>query len=271
MLKTRIITAVILAGIFLLALFFLSDAGFSVFLALVLIGVAWEWAGISALKDKRYKIAYVFVLLVCMLILQPLISIPDVFKILVLLAMLWWLVVVLVLYLVPVAEQSAAGFSWFFLAAGVPTIIPALLSAQYLRSGENGSPWLLLYALAIVWAMDIGAYFSGKRWGKHKLAPLISPGKTIEGVAGGVVFVLLLCSFALIIRTHEYPESITLFLATVIAGLWSISGDLFESRGKRLSGLKDSGQLLPGHGGVLDRLDSTFAALPLFTFALLWF
>ncbi len=267
MLKTRVITGVVLVLVFLVAVFFFSDINFLFFLGLIAVTCAWEWAGISGIKNALFKFGYAVFFAVLLLLVHFANIDEQFFKGIVLLAVLWWLIVGLMLYLNPVATRSRNECSPFYLLAGPVTVVPALLSAEYLRIA---SPWLLLYALSIVWAMDIGAYFSGKRWGKRKLAPLISPGKTIEGVVGGLILTLILCLVILVVRSGNDPESMTLLWATAFAGSLSVAGDLFESRAKRMSGLKDSGHLLPGHGGALDRLDSAFVALPLFTFTLLW-
>ena len=166
----------------------------------------------------------------------------------------------------PVAEPTA---TW--LLVGVLVLPIAALSIQYLRSyAGTESNALLLYAFAVVWVMDIGAYFSGRQFGKRKLAPLISPGKSWEGVYGGVACasLLFLLSFIFI----DWPAGIfyKLLVATVFAAVASVLGDLFESRLKRAAGMKDSSQLLPGHGGVLDRLDGVIAALPVFAFFWSW-
>lgn len=268
MLRQRVITAIVLAVIFLVAVFGLNELLFAFFLAVVAGLCAWEWATISGMGDGLRRIIYVCVNIVLILALMMFFADLSALRNLLLLAVLWWLVVCLTLYLQPVATLSANGTSIFYLVAGPLTVLPALLAAQYLR--EDGSPWLLLYALAVVWAMDIGAYFTGKRFGKNKLAPLISPGKTIEGVLGGVVAAIVLCLLVLLLRGGSYPGAGSLLIATVISGGISVVGDLFESRGKRMAGIKDSGTLLPGHGGILDRLDSAFAALPLFAFSLTW-
>jgi phosphatidate cytidylyltransferase len=270
MLKQRVITALVLVTVFLAALFLLSDGAFVLFLALVAGACAWEWSALAGIKKMPSRITYVVLSLGLMGLMTPLLSNPLVFSYIMLGSMLWWIVISLILYLQPKATLSSTGQSVFYLLAGPLTYVPALLAAHFLRNQQSGSPWLLLLALGLCWAMDIGAYFSGKRWGKTKLAPLISPGKTIEGAVGGLAAVMLLWVFAIAVQSVDQPSASTLFLAVLIAGVLSVVGDLFESRAKRMVGMKDSGTLLPGHGGVLDRLDSAFAALPLFAFALLW-
>ena len=273
MLKQRVVTAVILAVCFLGALFALPPAAFAVFLGLVTVLCAREWYDISAGQARGLaKVVYAGVFLILGSLLLWMSFSPQLFRFVLLAAVLWWLVVMLVMYLLPVAQKPSDGASQFYLGAGLLSVLPAMIAAYFLRSGEAGSPWLLLYAFAIVWVMDIGAYFAGKRFGRNKLAPSISPGKTIEGVIGGAVATLLLWLIGgwLLLPEGAPFSAGTLLLGTLLAAPVSVIGDLFESRGKRMAEMKDSGTLLPGHGGVLDRLDSAFAALPVFAFALYW-
>ncbi|MFK8078637.1 MAG: phosphatidate cytidylyltransferase, partial [Granulosicoccus sp.] len=124
--------------------------------------------------------------------------------------------------------------------------------------------------LSIVWLMDIGAYFSGRRFGKNKLAPAISPGKTWEGVYGGLAVTGLVLLFILVFAPFAADNRFKLIIATVLAACASVLGDLYESRIKRAADMKDSSQMLPGHGGVLDRIDGVLAALPVFAFVWVW-
>ncbi len=270
MLKQRVITGIVLAVIFLTALFAFNELAFTAFLFFAAALCVWEWARLSGLEKKPARLFYSGGVLLLMLVLQVVLSDQVVFRYIVLFSMLWWIGICLTLYITPIAKLSSKGLSSYYLISGPLTIVPAMLAAQYLRNGEGGSAWMLLFALALVWAMDIGAYFTGKRFGKNKLAPQISPGKTIEGVLGGVVASLVLWLIVVVVRSEPEPAAMILLFAVVTAGPLSVVGDLYESRAKRMAGMKDSGTLLPGHGGILDRLDSALAALPLFSFALVW-
>lgn len=270
MLKQRVTTGIVLAVIFLTALFAFNELVFTAFLFFVAALCAWEWSKLSGFEKKASKMIYTGGVLLLMLVLQFAVRDQAVFRYIVLFSMLWWIGICLTLYIAPIARFSRKGLSTYYLVSGPLTIAPAMLSAQYLRDGDGGSAWMLLFALGLVWAMDIGAYFSGKRFGKNKLAPLISPGKTIEGVLGGVVASLVLWLVVILVRSTPEPSAMILLFAVITAGPLSVVGDLYESRAKRMAGMKDSGTLLPGHGGILDRLDSALAALPLFSFALVW-
>ncbi|MBC7657234.1 MAG: phosphatidate cytidylyltransferase, partial [Frankiaceae bacterium] len=155
-------------------------------------------------------------------------------------------------------------------AAGSLSVIPAWAALCWLHmTGANGPDWAL-YALLIVWLADTGAYFVGVRFGKHKLAPRISPGKSWEGFAGGLLATTLLAVGALPVLGLAWNLLPSLLLLTLVATLFSVAGDLFESLLKRHAGAKDSSHLIPGHGGVLDRLDSLLAALPIFAVGKFW-
>ena len=129
----------------------------------------------------------------------------------------------------------------------------------------------VLFILCLVWAADTGAYFSGTLWGKHKLAPKISPGKTIEGLCGGIMSALIVAAIFAVFAKIEFSKLLPWTFLVILVVLFSVLGDLFESIMKRQAGVKDSGQWIPGHGGILDRIDSLTAAVPVFTLGLLLF
>jgi phosphatidate cytidylyltransferase len=179
----------------------------------------------------------------------------------VLLALLFWLVALLLVKTYP----ASAGFSRVpqRLAMGLLVLVPAWFAVSSLRASDNGVA-LLLMLLLLVWGADIGAYAAGKTWGRRKLLPAVSPGKTVEGASGGLAVCMLVglgFSFWLELTLQA---SVSLVLLSLLTGMVSVLGDLLESMLKRERGIKDSGQLLPGHGGVLDRIDSLTAAAPVF-------
>ncbi|MDD5175649.1 MAG: phosphatidate cytidylyltransferase [Sterolibacterium sp.] len=265
MLKARIVTALILASGLLAALFLLPRLGtVAVFIA-VLSVAAWEWAGLLKAGGRERKLFGLATAMLCAAIYASGMTTA-------LLVALWAAAVVFWLLLVPLwfrcrwaLHADTMGF-----LVGWLLLIPSWAGMVTLH---ERSPWLLLAALALIWVADIAAYFSGRAFGRHKLAPSISPGKTWEGAAGAAVavlaYVVAVGSVTGQLRLLTAPQVLIAALALVLLTAVSILGDLFESLAKRQAGLKDSSALLPGHGGVLDRIDSLTSALPLFGLAAL--
>lgn len=268
--RTRILTAIVLLIAFTADLFFASLDVFALVLGLIVAASAWEWSRLVGVRNENAQTAYgAIVGLVALICLYLPLSEPFI-RWVMLVCVLFWLSVPIAFYLVPVLtpfERSNA----VLLVSGAVLFTIAALAIQYLHSqAEHASPFLLLYALSIVWLMDVGAYVSGRRFGKHKLAPLISPGKTWEGVWGGVAVTLLVLLIVLLFVDWSAGVTLRVIVATVLAAAASVIGDLYESRIKRAAGRKDSSRLLPGHGGVLDRIDGVLAALPVFAFIWSW-
>ena len=252
MLLTRILTAAVLLAGFAAALFFLDRAGFAIVVAAVVALGAHEWARLAGL-GRVQMLVYAFTCLLAYGLLQGATFSVYAYW----LATLFWLAAVPWWLAAGLAKQHRA----LLLGAGVVVLVPAGLAMASLP------PRYLLMALGLVWVADSAAYFAGRAFGKRKLAPKISPGKTWEGVAGGAVG----CIFYAIIwaildpqlRIRVQGEIWMPFLAgTLLLCALSVLGDLLESALKRQAGAKDSGRLLPGHGGVLDRIDSATATLP---------
>lgn len=264
MLKTRVITAIFLLLGFIAVLFYLPDWSTSFVFAAAVGLAAWEWGGFMQVA-QRYR--QVYALLTFALIEYLTLSglHPVLLPWLCAAAVLFWLIVVPFWFSRRWAlPKTAAGYliGWLVI---VPTW--AALLALYRKDA-----WLLLAAMALVWVADIAAYFFGRTFGKHKLAPTISPGKTREG-AIGAVFAVLIYGFVLALRQWPDAEAarlVGLALVLVLLTALSIIGDLFESLLKRQAALKDSSNLLPGHGGVLDRIDSLTSTLPLVALYFYW-
>jgi phosphatidate cytidylyltransferase len=262
MLKQRIITAIILFVLFLAAVFTLPAMGWTVLVAVIIWLAAAEWARLSHMTAKGV-IVYCAVTVMLMLatlwldhgVVSDAVPLPHLF---------WYSASVLMwVFIVP---------AWMFLGwhpqnrllmglVGLVVLIPTGLSMLDLRST---SPWDLLGVMFVVWLADTAAYFSGRKFGKHKLAPSISPGKTWEGVFGALVFVTIYVA-AIGWGTGLIKSYFVFAVVVVISWFWvalSVMGDLFESAIKRQAGVKDSGTLLPGHGGLLDRIDALTSTLP---------
>lgn len=259
MLKERVRTAVLMLLVLVPAMLWLPQMGWALFTAAILAVGAWEWGGLAAYGEAQKK-AYAAALLALMLALLyafpalahwPDVSLrPMVFS-LYAVATLFWLV------LAPLwLARCWPCRGWIGAALGVMVLLPAWLAAVQFRA--LGVP-VLLAVLSIAWAADIAAYFAGRAFGRHKLAPAISPGKTWEGAAGAVAGVLVL---GLWLGPRANLGYVAWALMLIVLTAVSIIGDLFESLLKRQAGIKDSSALLPGHGGVLDRIDSLTAILP---------
>ncbi len=259
MLKLRVLTAVVALGALLVVLFVLPPAiAQGVFAALILAG-AWEWSGF--LRPEKAAVRFVYVGLIAALLVAASVGLANEFAVGVILkvALAWWLIALFWVFVFPTPIPKLAG--WI---CGALVLIPAYLAIMSLYSLQ---PALLLFVLIIVWVADIGAYFTGKRFGKVKLAPKISPGKTWEGVFGGLLAVAALA----LVRARWLDIEIAVLLPFCLAvAIISIIGDLTVSMFKRNAGVKDSGRLFPGHGGVLDRIDSVTAAAPLFALGISW-
>ncbi len=257
MLKTRIITAVIAVIVVGVILFAIPPRMTELAIALVVLAGAWEWS--AFLGQSGYLPRALYVLLVGLLCAVPYVWIPDSVGMVLQAAFAWWFVAFLWTFFYPTAIPVAV--RWL---CGVFVLVPLFTGLILLfRSGLQ----YLAYTLLIVWAADAGAYFAGKQFGRVKLAPAISPGKTWEGVIGGLVVVGVLAAAAS--AWSETSLAVLLPFSLAVAAL-SIVGDLTVSMFKRTAGLKDSGSLFPGHGGVLDRVDSVSAAAPLFALGLGW-
>lgn len=268
--RTRLYTAVVLLVAFAADLFYASLDVFALVLGLIVAASAWEWSRLAGVRGEHRQTAYGALVglaaLVCLYLPQS----EAFVRWTMLGGLLFWLAVPAAFYLVPVLEPIERADP-LLLSLGAALFIVAALSMQYLHSqAPHASPLLLLYALGIVWVMDIGAYFSGRRFGRRKLALRISPGKSWEGVWGGAAATCVLLAIVLIAGDWPRGDALRIAVATALAAAGSVVGDLYESRIKRGAGRKDSSTLLPGHGGVLDRIDGVLAALPLFAFVWVW-
>lgn len=260
MLKYRIITAFILIPITLLVLFYLPQLPFILLMSFITLGAAWEWASLMGLKTKKSRLAY---LAIVILALYAACYVPI--EILFAGAFLWWLLATLLIILYPRGNHIWGRGYWVRGTMGLLVLVPCWAAVNFIRHDEGGDI-KLLFLFILIWGADSAAYFVGRKWGKRKLAPHVSPGKSTEGVLGAFIFTILFVLIAFLsfgIPRELWLWGLLLSLATV---LFSIIGDLFESMLKREVGVKDSGRLLPGHGGLLDRIDSLTAAAPVFVF-----
>lgn len=267
MLKQRIITALILAPLALWGIWALPPQGFAIAIGIIFALAGWEWSHLCGLERAPGRALYVAVLALAMVGGYPLLAEGNWSMAILVIALMWW-----TLALMSVLSYPQATGLWQHSAvargvAGLLVLLPAWAALALLH--ERFGPGYVILLMLLVWGADTGAYFAGRAFGRHKLAPRVSPGKTWEGVAGGAVLALLVAvaSTYWLEPVGGYTAFLLLVLLTVMI---SILGDLMESLFKRMAEVKDSGGLLPGHGGVMDRIDSMTAAGPLFALGLLW-
>ncbi|HTN31719.1 MAG TPA: phosphatidate cytidylyltransferase [Pseudomonas sp.] len=264
MLKQRIITALILLPVALAGFFLLDGQGFALFIGAVITLGAWEWARLAGLQTQKLRVAYA---LVVVILLGWLYRFPQLAVPVLALGVLWWLAAIGAVLRYP-ASADAWRAQPVRLLIGLLILLPAFQGLLLLKHWPLGN-WLIVAVMVLVWVADIGAYFSGRAFGKRKLAPKVSPGKSWEGVFGGLLASLLVTLGVGLYRDWTSSELMLALLGAAVVVLISVVGDLTESMFKRQAGIKDSSNLLPGHGGVLDRIDSLTAAVPVFA-ALLW-
>ncbi|MCX7150035.1 MAG: phosphatidate cytidylyltransferase [Rhodocyclales bacterium] len=257
MLRTRVITALLLVAALALILFAMPSLAAVLAFAAIAALAAWEWGGLMR-QEQPARVMYAFVLM--LFCWQLTVAAAELVPWLLGISVAFWILAVPLWFRF---KWTLAGNDFFGYLMGALVILPTWAAMVALHAV---STWLLLAVMALVWVADISAYFAGRKYGRHKLAPTISPGKTWEGVAGAVVGVLIYGGMVLSFS----PLSGTIPLAWPLLGLLlilltavSVMGDLFESLLKRQAGIKDSSGLLPGHGGVLDRIDALTSALPL--------
>jgi phosphatidate cytidylyltransferase len=254
-----------LLGLTLLAALFLlpphwTICGFGIVFA---IG-AWEWTGFGGIHAMALRIAYTLLVVMLLYVASTLPARSPQSEWVLRTGCIWWGVAFLWLCLAPARQRPVVT-----LACGITVLVPAFLALAALlevRAGFATGPQLVLWLLILVTGSDIGAFFAGRRFGRLKLAPRVSPAKTWEGATGGLAMVLALAWIGAL--SFGLPILATVAFGAAV-GINSIIGDLTESMFKRAAGLKDSGNLLPGHGGMLDRIDSVTAAAPLYALGLL--
>jgi phosphatidate cytidylyltransferase len=259
--KKRVLTAAVLVAVLLAVLLFLPANATVGALTLVVLAGAWEWSAFLRLTRPWQRGLYVAVVAASLPVVWFFTREEDGLKLVLQIAVVWWIVALgWVMFAPRLVSSWAAGI------AGLLALVPAWLALSRMRLDfPDGALWVL-FALVLVQVADIGAFFMGRRFGRTRLAPNVSPGKTWEGVIGGVVASALVA----VIGGAYFNAPLTLFLPLCLAAVgFSIVGDLTESLLKRFAGLKDSGRLFPGHGGIMDRIDSVTGAAPVLFLGLL--
>ncbi len=255
----RILTALIIIPIFVLLIYYLSPKAFCLLTGVIMLWAGWEWSLLMGLKQPKHRFIYLGVLLL-VLLASIWLYIPGVIFV----TSLWWIIAFVLVRFYPKYNQAWSKGVIVRGLMGFMTLIPCWLAVNFIRDVPGSGMYILLFLFVLVWGADSGAYFAGKAWGKTKLAPAVSPGKTWEGVGGALIISLIVTLTAIYLIHMPYSLWFLACLVSLVTVIFSIVGDLFESMLKRNEGLKDSGHMLPGHGGILDRIDSLTAAAPIF-------
>lgn len=270
MLKQRLLSALVLVPLVIVIVLYVDQRTFALLIALALLAAAWEWAALADLHGRRSRLLYMAATAAATAVTWYFARSEVFVNALLWVALVWW---VFVLFWVsnPALGRSDTPLHRMAKAAlGIGILVSTWLALVVLHGRPDQGPHWVLFVMFLVWVADSGAYFSGRAFGQRKLAPAVSPGKTWEGVYGALgASALLAFGYAwwLGLRAGTFTGFVLVCLVTV---LFSIIGDLLESLLKRQQGVKDSGSLIPGHGGVLDRTDSLLAAAPVFLFGMRW-
>ena len=266
MFRTRVITVAIALPLFVGGMFYLPATWWAIMLLPLLLAGSWEWVSLCGFKTAgRWGFCGAVLLSAPgLLLMARYFQVPVIPQLAYCLSLVFWLV----------CAPAWMKTGWhprnplFLALTGWIVLVPTWLALVNLQE----APWVLLAILGVVWIADSAAYFAGRRWGQRKLAPSISPGKTWEGVLGAAVAVAVYYGLVWHFGFRNYAPDSGMAIAAMVAVLFplSILGDLFESLCKRHAGVKDSGTLLPGHGGVLDRIDALTSTLPLAALTLSW-
>jgi len=267
MLKQRLLTAAFLLPLTVLAILWLPTDYFQYLLAGILLLAALEYATLAGITSPVIKVGYILVIAACLYTLGYRDDLMGLNWFLVAVSGCWLVLTPYLFYRRRRIDEKA-GLSLIALICGVLSLVAAWWSIVDLHGQTESSPILVLHLMILIWAADTGAYFAGKQWGTRKLSPAVSPGKTIEGAFGGFVLSVAVVMLSWYLGFFTPLSISNLILLCAVTVFVSIGGDLLESLFKRQRGLKDSGTMLPGHGGVLDRIDSLIAASPVYVLGL---
>jgi len=260
MLLKRILTASVIAPIIIFGILVLTQTGFALALALILSISSWEYCNLIQIKHLANKALFTLAILVITYFLS---STPSNLTVVLYASAVWWLIALIWVAMFPKGSNLLRKTLTVRIINGLFIFVPMAISLMALHLQDKA---LVLFLLILIWAADIGAYFVGKFFGKNKLCPNVSPGKTLEGVYGGIALTQVV-AITYVYITTQTPLLNDLLIFSFLAlsvSLVSVLGDLFESILKRIAGVKDSGNILPGHGGLLDRIDSLTSSAPIF-------
>jgi phosphatidate cytidylyltransferase len=268
MLKHRIITAAILIPIVIAVIFLLDARWFSMLLAVFVAIGAWEWAALSKLSEKpRYLYSFFSVL-----ILAGIYWVDNSFlySSIIFCGVIYWFIAIILILFYQNQRNLLPKSSPVLLLIGLLLLIPMWSSLTVLKSFSANGASLLMFLMLLIWGADSAAYFVGKKWGKRRLASRVSPGKTWEGTIAGIFAGIVITLCYVIVSNDKLSHVLAFIGLSIVTVSLSVFGDLMESLAKREADIKDSGSILPGHGGVMDRIDSLTAASPIFVFGVIY-
>jgi len=266
MLKQRLLTALVLGSVFIAIIITGSQLLFSLLLGLFVMLAAWEWAGLSGAVNQFYRMGYV-ILTIALLCLIFFITDESLSHGVYIFGTLWWCLASVMVFFYQIGRPVIPKNNLLKHLFGIFVLVPPSLGLIYLYGSVNG-PQLVLLLFILIWTVDSAAYFCGRKWGKRKLADRISPGKSQEGLLASLIAAAIMALVYIESGLISVTNITGLLILFIITAGFSAIGDLFESMYKRNANLKDSSQLLPGHGGVLDRIDSLTAAAPVYALGL---
>lgn len=248
-----------------MALFLLPSSLFAILTGMLTLWGAWEWAGLMGLSRLSSRVVYLSIVLAALFLI---LFVPV--AVILMTAFIWWLAALVLVICYP-RGSSCWGTGVFPRSLmGVLVLVPCWGAVNFIRNQQDGI-YILLFLFLLIWGADTAAYFAGKRWGRRRLLPEVSPGKTVEGAIAASLFAVVFALLVALIGQVAKETWLWGCMLSLLTVWFSILGDLTESMIKRHAGVKDSGQLLPGHGGLLDRIDSLTAAAPIFVLGALAF
>ncbi len=263
MLKYRLLTAFLLGPLILWAIYAMPENFFALFSLILVSFGAWEWSAfagwVKPLQRKLFFIVNVFLFVAVLFLANTELNIVIITA-----SLLWWIICVPLLLSFPFQKNNFIHNRIVKTLVGIVLLLATLVSMVLIRNNPEYGSAFVLYLVLMIWFADSGAYFAGRALGKNKLIPNVSPGKTWEGVAGALIVTLVVALVAVNLLNIPSSQSPAFVLITFVTVIYSIVGDLSESMFKRMANIKDSGNLLPGHGGMLDRIDSLMSGLPVF-------
>ena len=266
MLKQRILTALILIPLIFVAILWLDTGWFSFIFAIILVLASWEWARVCGLNEKMSCLYSLFTVLIFSLLFY--LNDQRINFSIIVISNIFWIFGFIAVVSYQFRKKILPSSLIIMMFIGQLLLISTWLGLSYLKSLPVVGSYLVIYLMFLIWAADSGAYFIGRKWGRSRLASHVSPGKTWEGTIAGIISGLFVTMIYLFISKNISNELVFAGIS-LITILMSIVGDLMESMVKRIANIKDSGSILPGHGGVMDRIDSLTAACPVFAFCLI--